>query len=181
MNTAVASKTVWTVNPYRTQISFSVKHMVSFSVVGCFEQFDGTYETGDDGDDAVVRLRLRVDSLDTRNASRDAHLKSDSFLNAAKYPFITFESVSVERAEGGLRRLHGNMTIRNVTRPVTFEAVHTGTFTDAQGGTRAEYEVNGVINRKDFGLVWDALTELGGTVVSKEIRLNARVELLKRD
>src|SRR5699024_5811223 len=117
-----------------------------------------------------------IDSISTNNEDRDQHLKSDDFFNAEEHPQLKFESTSVEKTEGQQYRVTGNMTIRDVTNEVELHVLHGGTVSDQYGQTKAGFEVSGSINRKEFGLTWDAVTEAGNVVVGDKIKLQLNVQ-----
>jgi polyisoprenoid-binding protein YceI len=116
-----------------------------------------------------------VDSIKTKNADRDAHLKSDDFFNAASFPKITFKSTAFDG-----EKLTGNLTIRDITKEVTLEVDYNGTAVDPYGQTKAGFEISGSINRKEFGLKWDAVTEAGSIVVADKIQLVIDAQLVKQ-
>jgi len=178
MQAAISTKTVWLVDAAHTLLQFQVKHLGSVCQ-GSFSRLSGVAETGDHYSDTTVAVQVDVDSLTTDLLPRDAHLKSEAFFHASQYPYIRFESTSFEKMDADLFTLRGNLTIRGTTRPVQFSVRYNGSVTDAQGNVRAAYEVHGTIRRRDFGLTWDAFTELGGTVVSNDVKISAQVQLIR--
>ena len=176
------ASTTWVFDPAHSEITFKVKHLVISTVTGQFHKFDGTIKTdGDDFDNAEIYFEADVNSIDTRNADRDAHLKSDDFFDAESHPKIVFEAHNFEKTGDSDYKLHGNLTIRGTTKPVTLNARHGGTVVDAYGQTKAGFEVEGEVNRKEFGLKWDAVTEAGSVVVGDKVQLLLNIQLVKQE
>jgi polyisoprenoid-binding protein YceI len=175
------TKTQWTVDPVHSEIQFKVKHMVISTVTGQFERFSGSAESeGDDFEGATVTFEVEADSINTRNKDRDAHLKSDDFFNAEKYPKITFKSKSFTKVGDNNYKLVGDLTIRDVVKEVTLDVEYGGMVeNDGYGNVKAGFEVTGKINRKDFGLRWNGVTEAGQIIVSDEVRLILNVQFAK--
>lgn len=179
METAVATKTKWAIDPTHTEVQFKVKHLVIATVTGAFKKFSGSIETeGDDFDGAKAEFSLDVNSIDTNQSDRDAHLKSDDFFAANLYPQITFRNGQLVK-RGDAFDLTGDLTIRNITKTVVLKAELGGTMKDPWGNFKAGFEINGKINRSDFGLKWNAVTEAGGVVVGEEVKLHLNVELAR--
>lgn len=163
-----------------SDIIFKVKHLMITTVTGQFKNFDATLSSAtEDFSDAAIQFQAAVDSIDTRNEQRDAHLKSDDFFNAEKYPELTFKSTSFVKTNDGYQ-LKGNLTIRDITKEVTLNVEYAGTVVDPWGQTKVGFEAEGTIKRKEFGLHWDAVTEAGGVVVSDEIKLQLNVQFIKQ-
>jgi len=174
--------TTWKSDNSHSQIQFKVKHLVVTTVSGTFGKFDATMESSsDDFTDAKINFTADIDSITTGNAQRDGHLKSDDFFNAAKYPQLKFVSTSVKKTDKENFKLEGNITIRETTKPITLNVVHGGTVKNFYNKTAAGFEVSGKLNRKDFGLMWDAKTEAGHIVVSDEVRLDVTLEMVQQD
>ncbi len=172
--------TKWVLDPTHTEISFKVRHLVVTTVTGKFETFDGVVETAnDDFSGANISFTADIASINTGNADRDGHLKSDDFFNAEAFPKLTFASTSFTKVNDTDYKLVGDITIRNVTKSIELTAEYGGTVVDPWGNTKAGFEINGKINRKDFDLKWSAMTEAGGAVVSDEVKLHINVELHK--
>lgn len=168
-------KTSWIVDPAHSEFTFKAKHMMISTVTGLFEKFDVTAVTeGDDFTKSDVTVEVDVNSINTKNKDRDNHLKSNDFFNAEKYPVITFKS---KKFDG--EKLVGDLTIRDVTKEVTLDTEFNGIAVDPYGQTKAGFELTGEINRKDFGLMWDVITEAGNVVVSNKIKLGINVQLVK--
>jgi len=168
----MAKTTKWIIDPAHSDIQFKVKHLGMFTVTGTFKKFEGeAISENENFNDAVISFTIHTNSIDTNHPDRDAHLRSDDFFSIEKYPHITFKGTFNNDA------LSGNLTINDVTRPVTLDAELTGIGKGRFGETRAGFEVDGKINRKDFGLVWNLLMEAGGVVVGEEIKLHFNIQL----
>lgn len=172
--------TKWKVDPAHAEVQFKVKHLMITTVTGYFKKFDLEVET--EGDDFSTASRIEftadVDSIDTNNAQRDVHLKSSDFFHADEHRQIRFVGKQFD-VQGEEARLSGELTIRGVTKPITVDVEFGGIVIDPYGQTKAGFTVDGRINRKDFGLVWNAVTEAGQIVVSDEIKIHAEIQLIK--
>ena len=164
-----------------SDIMFKVKHLMISTATGYFKKFDATVETEkDDFTNAKVYFEADIDSIDTKNEQRDTHLKSDDFFNAAQFPKMIFKSTSIEKDGEAEYKLKGNLTIRDITKPITLDVDYNGSTKDPWGFERAGFEVTGKINRKEFGLKWSAVTEAGGLVVDDIVKLQMNVEFVKQ-
>jgi polyisoprenoid-binding protein YceI len=164
-----------------SDIMFRVKHLMISTATGIFKKFDATVETEkDDFANAKVYFEADVDSIDTKNEQRDTHLKSDDFFNAEQFPKMTFKSTSIEKEGEGEYKLKGDLTIRDITKPITLDVDYNGSTKDPWGFERAGFEVTGKINRKEYGLKWSAVTEAGGLVVDDIVKLVMNVEFVKQ-
>lgn len=171
----------WTLDHNHTEVTFKVKHLVISSVTGKFKSFDGSVESDkDDFTDAKIRFTADVNSIDTGNEQRDGHLKSADFFDAANHPQLTFESTSVTKKSGNEYVVSGNLTMRGKTKPVELKAEFGGIQKDFYGNTVAGFEIEGKVNRREFGLEWSAVTETGGIVVSDDVKLQVNAELIKK-
>src|ERR1700753_2167633 len=176
----MATLTKWVLDPMHSEIQFKVKHLVISTVSGFFKSFEGGLETSnDDFEDASINFALNIDSIDTNQSKRDAHLKSAEFFDAEKYPQITFKSTSFKKTGDDEYDLVGDLTVKDVTKSVTLKAEYGGQTADFYGNTKAGFEVTGKINRKEFGLTWDGVTEAGAIVVSEDIKLLLNVQFAK--
>ena len=172
--------TKWTIDPTHSEIQFKVKHLVISNVTGSFDKFDGTvYSAGDDFTDASIDFNADVNSINTNQPDRDKHLKSPDFFDAANHPDLSFKSKSLKKKGDNGFVLTGDLTIRGTTKQVDLDGEFGGIVKDPYGNTKAGFELNGKINRKEFGLQWSAITEAGGMVVGDEIKLMMNVELAK--
>jgi len=164
-----------------SEITFKVKHLMITNVNGNFTQFDATLDAeNEDFSDATISFEADVNSINTNNEQRDAHLKSDDFFAAESFPKLTFTSTGISKTGEGEFKLVGDLTIRDVTKSVELAVAYGGTMVDPWGQTKAGFEIGGKINRKDFGLQWSATTEAGGIVVSDEVKLHLSVQMIKQ-
>jgi polyisoprenoid-binding protein YceI len=179
--TTASTKSVWGIDPAHSEITFKVKHLVIATVTGKFDKYEGSVEsTNDDFSDAKITFTADVNSINTSNEQRDGHLKSDDFFNAEHFPKLTFVSTSFKKISDHEYKLAGDITIRNITKNIELTAEYAGVMVDPYGNTKAGFEINGKISRKEFGLKWDAITEAGGAVVSDEVKLHLNIELHKQ-
>lgn len=171
----------WKVDPAHSEIQFKVKHLMITTVTGYFKSFDLEVETDTDDFNTAKKIIFTadIDSIDTNNAQRDTHLKSNDFFNGEQYPLLRFVGKNYE-ANGSEAKLHGDLTIRDVTKPITLNVEFGGIVTDPWGQERAGFTIDGKVNRKEFNLMWDAVTEAGQVVVSNEIKIHAEVQLVKQ-
>jgi polyisoprenoid-binding protein YceI len=173
------STTKWIIDPTHSEVAFKVKHLVISTVTGYFRKFEGNAEsTSEDFSGATVAFSLAVDSIDTNQSDRDQHLKSADFFDTANFPSISFAGKLVN--QGGDYQLVGDLTLKGITKEVALEVTYGGTVGDPYGQTKAGFEIEGKINRKDFGLTWSAITEAGSVVVSDQVRLQFSVQLVKQ-
>ena len=169
----------WTVDAMHSNVEFKVKHLMINTVTGGFKNFDISVEgESEDFTDAKISFTADVASISTGIEDRDNHLRSDDFFNAEQYPNMTFASTSMEKTGEGTYKLTGDLTIRDITKSVTLDVEFGGTMVDPYGNTKAGFELNGTLNRKVFGLKWDAITEAGGVVVSDQVRLHLNIQLM---
>ena len=164
-----------------SEVQFKVKHLVISTVSGFFKSFEGELDTeNDDFTDAKISFSLDIDSIDTNQSQRDEHLKSAEFFDAEKYPKISFKSTSFTKSGDDEYKLAGDLTVKDVTKPVTLDVEFGGSADDFYGNTKAGFEISGKINRKDFGLTWDGVTEAGSIVVGEDIKLLINVQFAKQ-
>lgn len=174
------AQTKWQVDKAHSVVKFTVQHLVISEVEGNFRNFDGSIESkNDDFTGAVINFTVDVNSINTDNEMRDNHLKADDFFNAAKYPNMTFKSKSFKKVSGNKYELVGDLTIRDVTKTVKFDVVYGGTVKDPFGNIKAGFKASTVINRFDYGLKWNALTEAGGAVVGKDVNVSLKLQFSK--
>jgi polyisoprenoid-binding protein YceI len=169
----------WTVDRAHSNVKFTVTHLVVSEVEGSFKIFDGSMENSkSDLSDAKINFTVDVNSINTDNEKRDNHLKSDDFFNAEKFPAMKFTSTSMTAAGENKYKLAGNLTIRDVTKPVEFDVTYGGSV-NAMNTTKLGFKAKTTINRFDYNLKWDKATEGGGLVVSKDVDIAINVELNK--
>lgn len=172
--------TTWVIDPAHTEVQFKVKHLVITTVTGSFREFSGKVTAEDDFANAAIEFEANTNSVNTHNEQRDTHLKSDDFFAADKFPKLSFQSTRFTKKSEDAFELEGNLTIKDITKPVTLEVEYSGIAKDPWGNTKAGFELKGKISRKEYGLTWNALTEAGGAVVSDEVKLIANVQLVKQ-
>lgn len=171
----------WIIDTAHSEIGFKVKHLVISTVSGKFTSFEGVIESEKpDFTDAKISFSADVNSIETGNAQRDGHLKSDDFFNAEKFPAISFTSTSIEHKGGSDYVLKGDLTIRDVTKPVQLKVEFGGIQKDFYGQTVGGFELSGKISRNEFGLKWNGITEAGSIVVSDEVRLIIAAEIVEQ-
>jgi polyisoprenoid-binding protein YceI len=176
------TKTKWAVDPTHSEIAFKAKHLMITNVSGSFQEYDIDVETeGDDFSTAKISFHAQVASITTANEQRDAHLKSADFFDVQNHPLLSFQSTAFEKGKNEEEfLLHGHISIRGIVKPITLIVEYGGIITDPYGNEKAGFTLNGKINRKDFGLSWNAVTEAGSIVVSDEIKINCEVQLVKQ-
>ncbi|TCZ69652.1 YceI family protein [Flaviaesturariibacter aridisoli] len=171
------AQSTWNVDPVHSNVRFTVSHLVISEVEGSFKKFNGSLQSAKpDFTDAKINFSVDVNSINTDNEGRDKHLKGDDFFNAAQYPAMNFTGTSFRKVSGNQYELKGNLSIRNVTKPVVFKVTYGGTVKDPWGNIKAGFKASGTINRFDYGLKWNSLTEAGGAVVGNEIAIDLRLE-----
>jgi len=176
----VAVKTKWGVDATHSEVQFKVKHLVIATVTGFFRKFSGAIESETENfDGAKVNFSVDVNSIDTNVTDRDGHLKSPDFFAAEQYPAIEFKNGILSKSSEGEYTLKGDLTIRNTTKPVELAVDFNGIAADPWGNTRAGFEINGKVNRKDYGLNWSAVTEAGNLVVADDVKLHFNIEVVR--
>jgi polyisoprenoid-binding protein YceI len=171
----------WKLDPAHSEIQFKVKHLMITTVTGYFKKFD--LEVDSETEDFTTSKRIEftadIDSIDTNNSQRDTHLKSADFFNAEEFSQLKFTGNKYE-TDGENAKLHGDLTIRGVTKPITVNVEFGGIVVDPYGQTKAGFTVSGKISRKEFGLTWSAVTEAGQVVVGDEIKIHGEIQLVKQ-
>ena len=175
------STTKWALDPTHSELQFKVKHLMISTVTGQFNQFIATVDTEDnDFSKAKIDFTAEVNSISTNNTQRDAHLKNSDFFDAPNHPQIIFRSEKFEKVAGDDYRLHGDLTMRGITKPVTLDVEFGGVTVDPWGNTRAGFTVTGKINRQDFGVSFGAVTETGSILLGDEVKIMAGVQFVKQ-
>jgi len=170
----------YTIDASHTRIGFAARHAMVSKVKGAFKQFEGGgYFDEEDPSRSHVELTIKVASIDTGNADRDAHLRTNDFLAIDQYPEITFRSTAVEKVGDNTFKVTGDLTIRGVTKPVTIDFELGGSAVDPYGNLRLGFEGATTINRKDWGVNWNAALEAGGVMVGDKVTLELDVEAVK--
>ncbi|MCU1498201.1 MAG: uncharacterized protein JWM47_2154 [Acidimicrobiales bacterium] len=165
----------WTIDPSHSEVGFSVRHLMVAKVKGTFETFSGTITIGQDPVRSSVTAEVDLSSINTRDETRDAHLRSSDFFEVETHPKLTFTSTSVEPA-GRDFRVSGDLTIKGVTKPVTLDLEFNGVHPDPWGGTRAGFSAETEISRKDYGVDFEIPMDGGGVVVGDKIKVILEVE-----
>jgi polyisoprenoid-binding protein YceI len=170
----------YTLDPAHTRIGFVARHAMVTKVRGAFNEFEGT-ATLDGANPANSRAEVTISaaSIDTRNAQRDEHLRSNDFLSMDEYPRITFASAGTRQVDDSTFELTGDLTIKGVTNPITIPFSYEGAAKDPFGNLRVGFEGAVTINRKDYGITWNAALETGGVLVSDKVTLEFELSLVK--
>lgn len=172
--------TIWKIDPTHSEVNFKIKHLVVSSVRGHFDDFKATIEAEkEDFSDAKIEFEADTNSINTRNNDRDAHLKSADFFDAQKYEKISFVSTSAEKVSDYELKVKGNLTIRDITKEITLDVIYNGIVEGMGGNEVAGFEISTKLNRFDYGLKWNALTEAGGVVVGNEVKIEIFAEFNK--
>lgn len=170
----------WTIDKAHTQIGFAVQHLMISEVDGLFHDFDGTMQIStEDFTQTQVYFKVKVASVDTRIEMRDNDLRSASFFDAARYPYIEFKSTRIERQESGRYLMHGNLTIRNVTKPIVLNIKYQSISKDTNGKVRLGFNITGELNRFQYGLAWNKLTDWGGAIVGERVTITCNLEMVR--
>ena len=181
--TTVAPTTVtgsYTIDPTHSRVGFVARHAMVTKVRGAFNEFEGTavFDAADPSATAVT-VRIQAASIDTRNADRDGHLRSNDFFDMETYPEIRFASTSVERVDDVTYRVTGDLTIKGTTKPVSVDFEYSGAATDPFGNERIGFEGSTTVNRKDWGVNWNAALDAGGVLVSEKVTLEFEVSAVR--
>jgi polyisoprenoid-binding protein YceI len=173
-------RTTWKLDPAHSLVEFSAKHMMITTVKGRITDVEGVIYTDEkDPKKSSVEATLNAASIDTRTDQRDQHLRSADFLNVEKYPTIKFRSTRIEGDRDHFK-LTGDVTIRDVTRPITLDVEFEGRTKDPWGGERVGFSAKGKIDRRDFGLTWNQTLEAGGVLVGNEIKIDLEIQAVKQ-
>ena len=172
----------YAIDPTHSRIGFVARHAMVTKVRGSFNEFEGSgYFDAADPSNSTAQLTISAASIDTRSADRDAHLRSNDFFDMETYPEISFVSTAVEAVDAENYRVTGDLTIKGVTKPVTVDFEYTGTAVDPFGNTRVGFEGQTTVNRKDWGVNWNAALEAGGVLVSEKVTLEFDVSAIRAD
>ena len=170
----------YTIDPTHSRIGFVARHAMVTKVRGSFNEFEGSgYFDAENPAQSHLQLTIQTASIDTRNADRDGHLKSNDFFAMDTYPEITFASTAVEQVDDTNYRVTGDLTIKGVTKPITVDFEYTGTAIDPYGNIRVGFEGKTTINRKNWGVNWNAALEAGGVLVSEKVTLEFEVSAIR--
>lgn len=175
------STTKWVLDPAHSEIQFKVKHLLISTVSGDFKKFEASAETeGDDFTTAKVQFSADIASISTNNEQRDGHLKTGDFFDAENHPKLSFVSDKLVKVDDEVYDLHGQLTMRGVTKDVTLKAAFGGSTTDPWGNTRVGFEISGKIDRTDFGVSFGMISETGGLLLGNDVKLFANTEFVKQ-
>ncbi len=179
---AQVGTSVWAIDSAHSNVEFSVKHMMISTVKGQFADVKGTIRFDETNPEAAyVEASIGTASVTTFNEQRDQHLRTNDFFNAEQYREITVKSTKVERAGNNRYRVYGNLTIRDVAQPVVLDTEYEGQIRDAFGKQRAAFTASTEINRKDFGVNWNAAIETGGVVVGDKVKVTLHIAAVRQD
>jgi len=175
------AKSTWAIDPTHSEIGFKVKHMMFTNVSGKFNTFEATITNEDDQfETSAIQFTADTASVDTNNTDRDNHLKSADFFDVEKFPVVSFVSTGIKKVNEGEFQLSGDLTVKDVTKSITLDAEYSGLMTDPWGNTKIGLSLTGKINRKEFGLTWNAALETGGVLVGEEIKLASEIQFVKK-
>jgi polyisoprenoid-binding protein YceI len=170
----------YAIDPTHSRIGFVARHAMVTKVRGSFNEFDGTgFFDAENPSTSWAKLTIKAASIDTRNADRDAHLRSNDFFDMENHPEIRFESTAVQQVSSDTYRVTGDLTIKGVTNPVTVDFEYTGSVVDPFGNHRVGFEGSTTVNRKDWGVNWNAALEAGGVLVSEKVTLEFEVSAIR--
>jgi polyisoprenoid-binding protein YceI len=179
--TNTATKVKWVLDPSHSEILFKVKHLMITNVKGEFRKFTAEVITeGDTFNATSIKATLDANSIYTNEENRDTHLRSADFFDVENHKEITFEGTSLKQVRDEKWELIGNLTIKGISREVKFDVEFGGKNKDPWGNEKAGFSLEGKINRKDWGLNWNAMLETGGVLVSDEVRISAEVQFVKQ-
>jgi len=173
------TKTKWVLDPVHSELNFKVKHMMISNVKGEFKDFSVEVD-GEDIFNSTLEVKVDVGSISTRNEQREEHLKSADFFDAENYKELTFKSTSFEQTDDDEYKLNGLLTIKGISKEVALNVEYGGIGKDPWGNEKAGFSLDGKINRKEWGLNWNAALETGGVLVGEDVKISAEVQLVKQ-
>lgn len=177
----MANQVKWVFDPTHSEITFKVKHLMITNVKGEFKKLEVSLTSEDDQlTNAVATASIELSSISTNNEDRDGHLKGPDFFDVANHPTIEFESSSIEKLDDDNAHLRGKLTIKGITKEVSFDLELGGFSKDPWGNEKAGFSLNGKINRNDFGLTWNAALETGGVLLSEDVKIAAEIQFVKQ-
>ncbi len=172
----------WKIDSAHSEINFTVRHMMISNVRGRFEEFTGNVDFDPENPlSSSVDVQINVASINTREQQRDAHLRSADFFDVEKYPYMLFKSTKMEIFNKENGRIHGDLTIKDITKPVVLDVTFSGTAKSPWGATSAGFSATTKINRKDWDLTWNVALETGGWLVGEEIKIDIELEIIKQE
>lgn len=170
----------WIADTAHSEIGFKIRHMMITNVSGRFNAFEVSATADERFGSPQIRFTAQADSIDTGSTDRDNHLKSPDFFDAAQFPQLVFESTAFTQKGDDEYELTGNLTMHGATHPVTLKVEFAGIGQDPWGNTKAGFSINGKLNRKDWGLGWNAALEAGGVLVGEEVKIHAEIQMIKK-
>ncbi|MEO8533366.1 MAG: YceI family protein [Flavobacterium sp.] len=174
----MTNKKTWVIDPVHSDVLFKIRHLVISTVTGSFRKFEGNIVSeGEDFNNAKVSFTIDVKSIDTNQPQRDGHLQSGDFFAAEEFPEITFESTSFVKKNDSEYNMSGNLTLRGVTRSIELNVAYGGSEDNGHGILKHGFEVTGIVNRKEFGMTWNKLTDSGGLGLGEDIKLIANIQV----
>jgi polyisoprenoid-binding protein YceI len=181
MTVSEMTATKWALDPTHSELGFKIKHLMISTVTGSFTDFTVQAETTkEDFSDITINAEVAVASINTNNSMRDDHLRTADFFEAEAYPKIVFNSAKMEKQEDGSFILSGDLTIRNISKPVSLAVEYNGIAKDPWGNIKAGFAFEGKINRKDFGINYNATLETGGVLLGEDIKIFGEIQLVKQ-
>ena len=175
------AKTKWTLDPTHSELGFKIKHLMISHVSGSFKSFKAeVVMEGENFSSAQIQLTAEMASIFTNNEQRDTHLRTSDFFEVDRFPELTFESTRIEKLDGDTFTLHGNLTLKGVTKPVQLNVEYSGVTKDPWGGERVGFVVTGKIKRSNWGVNFNAALETGGVALGEEVRINSEIQLVKQ-
>ena len=181
MTTTRTATSTWTIDPAHSVVEFAVKHLMVSTFKGHFRSLEGTVHLNEANPaNSSVAASVDVASVDTQTPDRDAHLRSDDFFNAERYPKMTFRSTRVEQVDETNWKVTGELTIRDVTKEVVLDTEYEGRIVDPWGNERIGFTARTELSRKEFGVRWNAAIETGGVVVGDKVRISLNIEIVRQ-
>ena len=173
--------TKWVLDPTHSELGFKIKHLMISNVSGSFKNFNAEVETEDeDFSTAEISLNAEMAYISTNNEQRDAHLRTSDFFEVEKFPELHFKSTKVEKIDSDSFALHGDLTLKGVTKPVKLSVEYNGVTKDPWGGERAGFVITGKIKRTDWGVNFNGVLETGGVMLGEEVKINSEIQLVKQ-
>ena len=172
---------IWKIDAVHSNVNFTVSHLVISEVDGKFNVYNGSIASeSDDFNNAQISFEIDASSVDTDNERRDGHLNSEDFFYTEKFPLIKFNSTRFTKVDANKYLLEGDLTMRGVTKNVTLDVKYGGTVVDGYGNTKAGFIVNGILNRMDYGIAWNAKTEHGTWTVGEDVTITVKLQFVKQ-
>jgi len=178
--TKVPAAGTYAIDKAHTTVEFVARHLMITKVRGRFTDFEGVVQIAEVPEESTAEVTIQAASIDTGDKGRDEHLRSGDFFDLEQYPTLSYRSTGVEKAKGDSWKLHGELTVRGVTRPVTLDLEFNGTQTDPWGGERIAFTATTELDREDFGLTWNQALETGGVLVGRKVKVELDVQAVRQ-